>query len=209
MTGPEPARAAATGLVGRPEQPGPPRTAPVRPEDLDPERRALHALIADGPRRAQARVPLVDDEGRLLGPFGLMLLSPRIGAAVQAVGAALRFDEDLPPRLRELAVLMVAAATGSGFEWVAHEQAALAAGADPAQLQDVLDGRLPAGLEPAELAGLRVVQALLDRHGLDDGSYAEARGALGEPGLAAVVWLVGYYEMLATALATFRPPPPA
>ena len=82
------------------------------------------------------------------------------------------------------------------------------AGADPAQLQDVLDGRLPAGLEPAELAGLRVVQALLDRHGLDDGSYAEARAALGEPGLAAVVWLVGYYEMLATALATFRPPPP-
>ena len=197
------------GLTGRPGPPGPARTTSPRPEELDDERRALWSLIADGPRRAQARVPLVDGEGRLLGPFGLMLLSPRIGTAVQSVGAALRFDEDLPPRLRELAVLTVAAAVHSEFEWAAHEAAALEAGAEPAQLQDLLDGRLPAGLAPAEQVGLQVVQALLARHTVDDPLFERASGVLGIPGLAALVWLVGYYEMLATALATFRPGPAA
>ncbi len=192
-------------LVGRPRPPGPDRFRSPLPDELDDERRQLHSLIADGPRRAQARVPLVDGDGRLLGPFGPMLLSPRIGAAVQSVGAALRFDTDLPPRLRELAVLTVAASVGSAFEWAAHEGAALDAGAEVEHLQDLLDGRLPTGLEPAELVGLRVVQALLAGHTLDDELYAGALGALGEPGLAAVVWLVGYYEMLATALAVFRP----
>jgi alkylhydroperoxidase/carboxymuconolactone decarboxylase family protein YurZ len=200
----EPA-SAGSELVGRPEQLGPPRVSSPLPAELDDDRRALYSLIADGPRRAQARVPLVDDAGRLLGPFGLMLLSPRIGAAVQSVGAALRFDADLPPRLRELAILTVAASVGSPVEWAAHEGAALDAGADPGQLQHVLDGRLPTGVEPAELVGLRVVRALLAARTLDDGLYAEALAALGESGLAAVVWLVGYYQMLATALATFRP----
>ena len=31
----------------------------------------------------------------------------------------------------------------SGFEWAAHEGAAVDAGAEVGQLQDVLDGRLP------------------------------------------------------------------
>ncbi|WP_138734225.1 carboxymuconolactone decarboxylase family protein [Modestobacter excelsi] len=194
-------------LTGRPAQPGPARSCAPRPEELDDERRALWSLIAEGPRRAQARVPLVDGDGRLLGPFGLMLLSPRIGAAVQSVGAALRFDEDLPARLRELAVLTVAAAVGSEFEWAAHEAAALEAGAEPAQLQDLLDDRAPGGLAPAEEVGLQVVRALLARHTLDDPLFERASAVLGTPGLAALVWLVGYYEMLATALATFRPGP--
>ena len=200
---------AEPGAAGRPRRPGPARSSSPRPDELDDERRALWALIAEGPRRAQARVPLVDDEGRLLGPFGLMLLSPRIGTAVQSVGAALRFDEDLPPRLRELAVLAVAAAVRSEFEWLAHEGAALEAGAEPAQLQDLLDDRLPAGLAPDERVGLQVVRALLADHSLDDALFAQASADLGAPGLAALVWLVGYYEMLATALDTFRPGPAA
>lgn len=195
----------APALVGRPQAPGPTRTSSPLPEELDDDRKALYALIADGPRRAQARVPLVDDAGRLLGPFGLMLLSPRIGAAVQSVGAALRFDPDLPPRLRELAILTVAASVGSEFEWVAHETAALDAGAEPTHLQDILDGRLPADLEPTELIGLRVVRSLLAHRTVDDPLYADAKAALSESGLAAIVWLVGYYQMLAAALSTFRP----
>lgn len=206
MSGPHDAPGStAASLVGRPQAPGPARTSSPLPEELDGDRRTLYSLIADGPRRAQARVPLVDDAGRLLGPFGLMLLSPRIGAAVQSVGAALRFDVDLPARLRELAILVVAASVGAEFEWVAHEAAALDAGAELTQLQDILDGRLPTGVEPTELVGLRVVQSLLAHRTVDDPLYAEAKAALGESGLAAIVWLVGYYQMLATALATFRP----
>ena len=194
-------------LTGRPGPAGPPRVHLLRPDDLDAEQAQLHTDIADGPRRGQAAViPLTDDEGRLLGPFGLMLLSPRIGSAVQAVGAALRVDQSLPERSRELAILPVAAHRRSEFEWLAHEQAALAAGLRGEQLQALLDGGVPADLAAAEEVVVRTVRRLLIDGGLDDEGYAEAVSAVGTGSLAALVWLVGYYGMLATALATFRPP---
>lgn len=192
-------------LRGRPEPSGPPRTRPLDPAGLDPERAALHARIATGPRKAQARVPLTDRRDRLVGPFGVMLFSPRIGDAVQQVGAALRFDDDLPPRLRELAVLAVAVHHRSAFEWTAHEGLAGETGLSAAQLQALLDGAVPDGLEAAEQVALDVVGALLVTRDLDDDRYAAALEVLGRDTLAALVWLTGYYAMLAGALAVFRP----
>lgn len=196
---------AGDDLRGRPQPSGPPRTAPLDPAGLDDERAALHARIATGPRKTQARVPLVDEGDRLLGPFGVMLFSPRIGDAVQQVGAALRFDDDLPPRLREIAVLAVAVHHGSAFEWAAHEGLGRETGLSAGHLQALLDGGVPDGLEETEQAGLQVVRTLLSSHDLDDDHYATAVGTLGRDTLAALVWLTGYYAMLANALAVFRP----
>jgi len=191
----------------RPGPRGPSRVPLLRPDELDEERARLHAEIAGGPRRSQAAVvPLVDDQDRLLGPFGLMLLAPGIGSAVQALGAALRFDESISPRSRELAILAVAAHRRSEFEWLSHENAARAAGIGADQLRALLDGAVPDGLAPVEETVVRTVRRLLDDGELDDDGYAEAVAALGTETLAALVWLVGYYSMLATALATFRPP---
>lgn len=172
---------------------------------LSPDERELYDRIASGPRRAQAVVPLVDDQERLLGPFGLMLDSPRIGTAVQAVGAALRFDPDLDPLLRELAVLTVAVHHRSDFEWSAHEAAALAAGATPSQLQAVLDDVPVDGLDPSTATGLAFVRAVLAHGDVDDALFADTLGQLGRSTTSALVWLVGYYAMLATALQVLRP----
>ncbi|GAA4153371.1 hypothetical protein GCM10022251_22410 [Phytohabitans flavus] len=180
------------------------------PETLTGPRRALYDAIAGGPRRQQrGQVPIADEQGRLLGPFGLMLIAPEVGDAVQRLGAALRFQSGLSPRVRELAILTVAVATGCEFEWWAHEQAALAAGLDPAQLQSILDGSLPEGLTGAEREAARVCLALAHRHRLDDDEYASAERTLGPVTLAELTWLVGYYSTLALALAVFAPPSPA
>jgi len=192
-------------LNGRPVSAGPPRFRAPRPDELAPEQAALHAAISGGPRRAQTAIPLVDDEGRLVGPFGPMLLSPRIGEAIQQVGAAVRTDPDLPPRMRELVILTVAASAGSRFEWTAHEPAALAAGASADQLQALLDGTDPQGLDADEACAVRTVRTLRTDGTLDDERYAEALRVLGPATVAALVWLTGYYGMLAIALATFRP----
>lgn len=191
-------------LVGRP-QAGPARTHPLTRAELDHDQAAVHDAIATGPRAAQARVPLLDDQGRLLGPFGIMLRSPRIGGAVQQVGAALRTDPDLPARLRELAIMTVAAHTRSAFEWTSHEGAARDGGLTTTQLQALLDGATPPGLTDAEACTVEVTRALLTTHDVDDRLYRRTLDALGEPTLAALTWLVGYYTMLAGALAVFRP----
>jgi AhpD family alkylhydroperoxidase len=197
------------GPTRRPGPRGPARLPLLSPVELDEDQARLHAEITGGPRAGQASVvPLTDAEGRLLGPFGIMLLTPAIGSAVQALGAALRFDRSLSRRARELAVLAVAARRRSEFEWLAHEQAGRAAGLEARQLQALLDGTVPDGLAPAEQIVVRTVWRLLDDGELDDRGYAEAVAVLGTEVLAAVVWLVGYYGMLATALATFRPPAP-
>ncbi|MDP5181638.1 carboxymuconolactone decarboxylase family protein [Blastococcus sp. BMG 814] len=193
-------------LTGRPAPRGPARLPLLHPAQLDGERARLHAEITRGPRQAQSSVvPLTDDAGRLMGPFAAMLLEPRIGSAVQAVGAALRGEQLLGPRARELAILAVAVRRRSHFEWLAHEQAARAAGVPTAQLQALLDGRVPDGLDPVDEAVVVATWRLLDDGELDDAGYAEATSVLGLEALAALVWLVGYYAMLATALATFRP----
>ena len=79
------------------------------PEELSPEQLAVYRSIAEGLRKSEAGlVPVVDEDGRLFGPFALMAIAPGLGGAVQAVGSALRFHGAIPAAARELAILMVA-----------------------------------------------------------------------------------------------------
>jgi 4-carboxymuconolactone decarboxylase len=57
------------------------------PGRLDPEARAVYRRITAGPRGASA----VDADGRLVGPFNAMLLSPALGGPLQELGAAVRY----------------------------------------------------------------------------------------------------------------------
>lgn len=176
------------------------------PDELTPEQAVVYASIAEGPRKTQAGlVPVVDREGRLLGPFGLMAIAPALGNAVQAVGAALRFHGRLSAATRELATLMVAVHRTCDFEWFAHVNAALAAGITDEQLAALRAAAQPHGLDAEQAAAWAALSALQQRGALDDAEYAAAAEVLGEAGLAELVWLDGYYSMLATALAAFDP----
>jgi 4-carboxymuconolactone decarboxylase len=87
----------------------PPRLDLIAPAELDPAQRALYDAITGGPRASQAgTVPITDADGRLLGPFAVMLLAPEVGNAMQQVGAKIRFGAALTGRERELAILSVA-----------------------------------------------------------------------------------------------------
>jgi 4-carboxymuconolactone decarboxylase len=179
------------------------------PDRLDPAQRALHDRIVSGPRGAQAgQVPLTNAEGALLGPFSLMTIAPQVGDAVQRVGAELRFGTSLNPIVREAAILLVAVDRGCAFEWIAHAGSARQAGLTAAQLAALRRGDVPDELEADVALALRSVRALLLTGTLDETGYSEALLALGEQALAELVWLCGYYSMLALAVAVFRPPDP-
>ena len=98
------------------------------PPALDAEQRALYDAIAGG-RRAQGPqlFRLADADGRLEGPFNAFLLQPRLGSALQALGASVRYDTGLDDRCREIAILVVAAHWRSDFEWHAHQAVGRAA----------------------------------------------------------------------------------
>src|SRR6201996_1266971 len=125
----------------------PPRLDLIAPADLDDAQRTVYEAITSGPRARQARaVPLVDESGRLMGPFAVMLLSPGVGNAMQQVGAKIRFSTTLTARERELGILSVAGELRCDFERLAHVPVALKAGLTKDQVNAVLSRRVPDGL---------------------------------------------------------------
>src|SRR5215475_6534192 len=153
----DPAAAAVPSKAGTPTagapafQNLPPRLDLIAPADLDDAQRAVYDAITGGPRASQAgTVPITDEAGRLAGPFAVMLLSPEVGNAMQAVGAKVRFTTTLTARERELAILAVAGELRSDFERLAHEPAARQTGLSQPQLNAVLTGRIPDGLTEDE-----------------------------------------------------------
>lgn len=177
-------------------------------DELDGEARRVYDRIVDGPRTSTTSPGAVaDDDGRLLGPFNAMLSSPAVGDALQQLGAAIRYGTSLPHRVRELAILTVAAHHRSAFEWHAHRQPARAAGLTDATLDAVRAGDAAALDEPDGLV-FRAVRRLLTDRDLDEHTFGEVQDALGVSGAVELVTLVGYYDLLALGMRVFRAPLP-
>lgn len=178
--------------------------APLAPADLDPEQQEVYRSIAGGPRASGPQAfALTDADGRLNGPFDAMLRSPTVGAALQALGGAIRYGSVLSARARELAILAVAAAEDSSFERYAHEAVARTIGLTEADLAAVRAGSAVAGADVEETVVLDTARVLLARADLDDDEYARALGTLGERGLVELTALIGYYRTLALQLRVF------
>lgn len=176
----------------------------LAPDELDPEQRALYDTIATGPRASGPQhFALTDDRGGLNGPFNALLLSPALGQALQGLGAAVRFQTSLSPRIREAAILLVAAAEDSAFERHAHESVGRAAGLSEDEIASLRDGGIPGGSSPHEAAALRITAALLAGD-VPDALWDADALQLGAPTVFELSTLVGYYRTLALQLRVFR-----
>jgi 4-carboxymuconolactone decarboxylase len=199
-----------TTVDGGPAYPAePPRLGRLLPDSLDEHQRAVYDAITGGPRARGPRLfPLTAADGGLAGPFNAFLLQPRLGNAVQALGSAVRYETALGDRAREIAILVVAVANDSAFEWQAHAAIGAHAGLTDSELAAVRAGEFGALPPGPEQVVARTGHALATGGDLDDESYELAVAALGEPGLFELLTLVGYYAMLAMQLRVFRVGPP-
>jgi len=173
-------------------------------EQVDLYREILAGPRGQGPRAVQ----LSNGAGGLAGPFNAMLYAPAVGHVLQELGAAIRFSTKLPPRIRELAILVVAQATGSGYEQASHELIGRDAGLTEPELDALREGENPKFADEQESAAYSAARALTVTGDLDDQEYAAAIAALGEGGLVELSTLVGYYATLALQLRIFRVPAP-
>ena len=177
------------------------RLPDLTPADLTADQRELYDAIAGGPRASGTQhFPLTTPDGALTGPFGVMLHEPALGAPLQALGTAIRYATGLTAREREVAILAVAAATGSAFERFAHERVGRAAGLTDAELGALAAGEFTSA-DPREQAAYDLCRRLLaDRSRLTDEDHAEVVEVLGTSSLTELVVLVGYYRTLAQLL---------
>jgi len=180
------------------------RLAALTIDQLDADQLELYQQIISGPRSSGPQhFPLCDARGALNGPFGIMLHTPGLGRPLQELGAAIRYRTGLTGRIREIAILSVAAATGSEFERYAHERVGRAIGLTEAELSALADRRFTSD-DAAEMAAYRLCE-LLDSGELPltDEHFADLRSALGQTALLELVVLAGYYKTLSQLLHVF------
>jgi 4-carboxymuconolactone decarboxylase len=174
------------------------------PTDLNDAQRELYDTIAGGPRAAGPQLfALTDSAGCLNGPFNAMLLAPALGHALQNLGAAIRYRTSLSGRVREMAILLVAARWDSAFERYAHEPIGAAAGLTSDELAALRAGKAPELPDASERVAVELVRALLDGD-VDDATYAAAVTTIGDQAVFEMTTLVGYYATLALQLRVFR-----
>ena len=172
------------------------RLPPITESDLDPAQRAVLDAIQGGPRGNMG----------LVGPFGVYVRAPGVGNAAQALGAAVRFQSELPENVKEVAICTVGAFFHSRFEFAAHAKLAAKAGVSEAVIESLRRGETPAFDDRREAVAHKVTATLLAHHRVDDATYAEARDALGETGLIELVATVGYYCLVSLTLNLFQVP---
>lgn len=183
------------------------RIARLRPGDLDERQAELYARIANGPRaQGPQHFALTGEEGELAGPFNALLLAPELGAALQELGAAIRYRTSLTPRAREIATLTVAAAWDSAFERLSHESIGRAVGLTEAELAGLRLGTASALDDPTERTIAELCRALVSGD-VDDDQWRSARALLDEAVIFELTTLVGYYATLALQLRVFRAEP--
>ncbi|GIM66501.1 hypothetical protein Pve01_88030 [Planomonospora venezuelensis] len=183
------------------------RLPDLTPTELSEAQRALRERIVGGPRGSGPQhFPLVHEDGSLTGPFGVMLHEPALGAPLQELGSAIRYATRLSARTREIAILAVAAATGSTFEAYAHERVGRAVGLTEDELTALADGTFTS-TDPHERAAHAFCRRLLADTGpearWDDETYASYAATLGATTMTELVVLVGYYRTLAQLLDVF------
>ena len=187
------------------------RLAVLSSEEMTSEQVDLYREILSGPRGQGPRAVLLSSgAGGLAGPFNAMLYAPPVGRALQELGVAIRFRTELAPRIREMAILMVAQAWDSGYERDSHEPIGREAGLADEEIEALRAGTDPGFADKQEQVAYSVVRALTgpDRHtaDLDDQEYDTAVTVLGERALVELSTLVGYYATLALQLRIFRVP---
>lgn len=168
------------------------RLPPIVPEALDAAQRRVYDAVLSGPRKS---VP---------APVRFWLRSPGLADPAQRLGAFLRFESELPAKLRELAILVTARATTAQYEWFMHRPLAEKAGLPPAVIEAVAARQPPPFADADEALTYDLATGLARTSALDEALYARGRARFGERGLVEFVVLVGYYTMVAMTLNAFQ-----
>jgi 4-carboxymuconolactone decarboxylase len=173
------------------------RFTPLRRDELDARQRAVFDAIEAGPRGS---VPWI---------FHLYLESPDLAAYVQELGAFCRYRTGLPPRLSELAILIVARHWGAEYEWSVHESGARKAGIAEDAIAAVRAGERPDFADADAALVHEFCTVCLSENDVPDALFARAIDRFGRRTVVELAGILGYYSMLAIAIRIFRLPPEA
>jgi 4-carboxymuconolactone decarboxylase len=119
------------------------------------------------------------------------------------LGGVLLTRLELDPKLRELAILLVAAHTGAEYEWIQHVGISRTIGIDDEQIAAVQRGALEACcLSPEARVLLRFTNEVLQRPRADEDAFTALSERFPPRQIVELLLVIGNYQMLARIMTT-------
>jgi len=173
------------------------RFPPLAYAELDPAQKAL------------ADAALATGRSSFDGPLNINLRSPEMANLAAPLTAYLRFRSTaIPPKLKQIAIMLTARFWGGQYVWYSHRQQALDAGLSAAFIDAMAAGERPAGMTADEAIVLDFCEELLKARQVDDAAFKAMADRFGERGIVELVGLMGQYHTLSMLFAVDRYPLP-
>lgn len=165
-----------------------------------------------------ARIPYLDAESasakarevleRLpvrLNIFKIMAHAETNFRPLVALGTSILTEQQLSPRLRELAILRVARLSRAEYEWVQHVPIAAMTGVSDAQVAALeRDEPGAACFDPVDALVLRATDEIVRDCGPADATFAELEAHFSPREIVELVLAVGFYMVMARLMVSTR-----
>ena len=148
------------------------------------------------------------DNGRLIGPFNIVLESPELGGAFLKFQHAEEKMTSLTERVRQVVILTVGSVWKAPYELYAHPAVARIAGIPEGAVEELAKGEVANDLSNEEQLAQQFTRQLALERTVSQELFNRAKDAFGVRGLVDMVFLAGCYETVCSLLNTFAVPAP-
>ncbi len=186
------------------------RIALSEPAALTVSQQTLYKVISETAvpwAKASGFVAQIED-GRLIGPFNIVLESPDLGGAFLQFQHAEEKMTSLTERVRQVVILSVGSVWKAPYELYAHAAVARTAGLPEEAVKALTTGEAATGLSSEEQMAQQFTRQLALERTVSRELFHQAKDVFGVRGLVDMVFLTGCYETVCSLLNTFAVPAP-
>jgi len=147
----------------------------------------------------------IEDNGaRILNLYKVAAHSPKVFLNLIRLGNSVIGRTELPPKLREIAILRVATLTGSEYEWAQHTPVALQVGVTQKQLDAISDWKNSSEFNNEERAALQYTDEVAQKVKVTNQTFNGLKNFFNEQAIVELTITIGYYGMLARLLVPLQ-----
>ena len=186
------------------------RIALSEPAALTASQQTLYKVISETAvpwAKASGFVAQIED-GRLIGPFNIVLESPDLGGAFLQFQHAEEKMTSLTERVRQVVILSVGSVWKAPYELYAHAAVARTAGLPEEAVKALTTGEAATGLSREEQMAQQFTRQLALERTVSRELFDQTKDVFGVRGLVDMVFLTGCYETVCSLLNTFAVPAP-
>jgi 4-carboxymuconolactone decarboxylase len=184
------------------------RFPPIHPSTFSPDQKELYDDMRAGIATGFSSFRTSLDDGSMIGPWNASLHHPTIGKAFWQLTKAITSFGMVSANVKEVAILVVGGFHKASYEIYAHVAVAEHMGMLPARISALLANVKPNDLTGEEAIAFDLAFDLCRGGPLPEVTWRLAVQAFGEVGAVQLVYLVGLYAFVSTALNGFDVPSP-